>query len=37
MVLSGSSDCYMDGELQKGWWEVGLEVCDLIVKGLNAA
>lgn len=36
MVFHGSSDCCMDGELQKGWWEIGVEVSDLIVKGLNA-
>ena len=30
------SESCMDRELQKGWWELGVEVCDLIVKGLNA-
>ena len=36
MVFHGSSESYMDGELQKSWWAIGVEVCDLIVKGLNA-
>lgn len=35
MVFHGCSESCMDGELLV-WWEIGAEVCDLIMKGVNA-
>lgn len=35
VVFHGCSESCMDGELLV-WWEIGAEVCDLIMKGVNA-